>query len=168
MATALLHDIGHGPFSHTLEHELIRDFEHEDMSRAIMVSLNERFEGALEADPQLAGARVGLAQMQAVQGRTREALATLSGVEPPTVESVLVTGTTLWGEGEREGACDRFRRVMTLDPRNVNLLLGLGRYLEGCGEPALATEAFQRVLTRQSGHPGAVEALRRLSRPGAM
>jgi arylsulfatase A-like enzyme/Flp pilus assembly protein TadD len=128
----------------------------------------ERFEGALEADPQLAEARVGLAQMQAVQGRTREALATLSGVEPPTVESVFVTGTTLWGEGEREGACDRFRRVMTLDPRNVNLLLGLGRYLEGCGEPALATEAFQRVLTRQSGHPGAVEALRRLSRQGAM
>ncbi len=48
MATALLHDIGHGPFSHTLEHELIQNFEHEDMSRAIMVSLNERFDGALD------------------------------------------------------------------------------------------------------------------------
>jgi len=48
MATALLHDVGHGPFSHTLEHELIEDFEHEDMSRAIMVDLNQRFDGALE------------------------------------------------------------------------------------------------------------------------
>lgn len=48
MATALLHDVGHGPFSHTLEHELIENFEHEDMSRAIMVSLNDRFDGALD------------------------------------------------------------------------------------------------------------------------
>lgn len=48
MATALLHDVGHGPFSHTLEHELIQDFEHEDMSRAVMVHLNERFDGALD------------------------------------------------------------------------------------------------------------------------
>src|SRR5690625_1455151 len=32
----LLHDVGHGPLSHTLEHTLIRDFNHEMMSLAIM------------------------------------------------------------------------------------------------------------------------------------
>lgn len=48
LAAALLHDVGHGPFSHTLEHDFISDFNHEDMSRALLVQLNERFGGALE------------------------------------------------------------------------------------------------------------------------
>lgn len=48
MCVALLHDVGHGPFSHTLEHELIADFEHEQMSRALIVRLNKRFGGALD------------------------------------------------------------------------------------------------------------------------
>lgn len=43
----LLHDIGHGPFSHALEHTLIRDFDHEMMSLAIMERLNQEFDGAL-------------------------------------------------------------------------------------------------------------------------
>ena len=47
LIAALLHDIGHGPFSHTLEHELISQFRHEAMSRALLVRLNERFDGAL-------------------------------------------------------------------------------------------------------------------------
>lgn len=47
LAAALLHDIGHGPFSHTLEHDFIRDFHHEQMSRLLLVHLNERFGDAL-------------------------------------------------------------------------------------------------------------------------
>jgi HD superfamily phosphohydrolase len=47
LAAALLHDVGHGAFSHTLEHQLIDDFEHEDMSRVLLVELNERLDGAL-------------------------------------------------------------------------------------------------------------------------
>lgn len=43
----LLHDIGHGPFSHTLERTIIRDFHHEMMTLALMRKLNEEFDGAL-------------------------------------------------------------------------------------------------------------------------
>jgi uncharacterized protein len=46
-AAALLHDIGHGPFSHTLEDVLIKGFEHEAMSRELILGLNKRFGGRL-------------------------------------------------------------------------------------------------------------------------
>ena len=48
MAAALLHDIGHGPFSHTLENEVIKGFRHEEMSRVFLAALNKRFDGALD------------------------------------------------------------------------------------------------------------------------
>ncbi|WP_103019093.1 HD domain-containing protein [Salinibacter altiplanensis] len=48
LAVALLHDVGHGAFSHTLEHQLIEDFSHEDMSRVLLTDLNERMDGTLE------------------------------------------------------------------------------------------------------------------------
>jgi hypothetical protein len=44
----LLHDVGHGPLSHTLEHSLIKNFNHEMMSLSIMKELNREFQGALD------------------------------------------------------------------------------------------------------------------------
>ncbi|MCK5135972.1 MAG: HD domain-containing protein [Bacteroidales bacterium] len=44
----LLHDIGHGPFSHSLEHSLIRDTSHETISLMYMEQLNESFNGDLD------------------------------------------------------------------------------------------------------------------------
>ena len=43
----LLHDIGHGPFSHTLEHTLIR-VHHEALSLLFMERLNAQFRGRLD------------------------------------------------------------------------------------------------------------------------
>jgi hypothetical protein len=43
----LLHDIGHGPFSHALESELIKDVHHEEISILLMQKMNEQFEGQL-------------------------------------------------------------------------------------------------------------------------
>lgn len=43
----LLHDIGHGPFSHALESVILQGLHHERMSKAIMQHLNERFGGRL-------------------------------------------------------------------------------------------------------------------------
>jgi uncharacterized protein len=43
----LLHDIGHGPFSHALEHVLIEEVHHEEISVLIFEQLNKEFDGAL-------------------------------------------------------------------------------------------------------------------------
>lgn len=43
----LLHDIGHGPFSHALEHSLVNGIKHEDISTLMMDKLNEEFNGQL-------------------------------------------------------------------------------------------------------------------------
>jgi uncharacterized protein len=46
-AAILLHDIGHGPFSHALEHVLAESFHHEELSLMLMKSLNEELNGEL-------------------------------------------------------------------------------------------------------------------------
>lgn len=48
LIAVLLHDIGHGPLSHTLEFNFIDDFHHEMMTLAIMRDLNKQMDGALD------------------------------------------------------------------------------------------------------------------------
>ena len=43
----LLHDIGHGPFSHALEESIVENISHEDISTMIMQRLNLQFNGRL-------------------------------------------------------------------------------------------------------------------------
>ncbi len=47
LAAILLHDIGHGPFSHTLEHSIAKDLSHEQISLKFMEHLNTEFNGSL-------------------------------------------------------------------------------------------------------------------------
>ncbi len=49
----LLHDIGHGPFSHAMEQTLINDVSHESISLRFMEKLNNIFEGRLELAVQI-------------------------------------------------------------------------------------------------------------------
>jgi len=43
----LLHDIGHGPFSHAMEHSIVENISHESISLLFMDQLNLEFEGKL-------------------------------------------------------------------------------------------------------------------------
>ena len=44
----LLHDVGHGPFSHALENHLVKNVRHETISILIMKVLNKEFNGRLQ------------------------------------------------------------------------------------------------------------------------
>lgn len=44
----LLHDIGHGPYSHTLEQTIIQGVSHETISQLLMQQLNKEYHGALD------------------------------------------------------------------------------------------------------------------------
>lgn len=47
LVAILLHDVGHGPFSHSLEHSIVHGVTHEDISELFMDRLNKEFKGKL-------------------------------------------------------------------------------------------------------------------------
>ncbi len=47
-AAILLHDIGHGPFSHAMEHSIVNDIAHEKISILFLEQLNHEFDGSLD------------------------------------------------------------------------------------------------------------------------
>lgn len=49
----LLHDIGHGPFSHALEHSIVDGISHEELSTLFMDELNAEFKGKLDVALQI-------------------------------------------------------------------------------------------------------------------
>ena len=48
LACILLHDIGHGPFSHTLEHSVVSEISHEEISLLMMQKINLEMKGKLD------------------------------------------------------------------------------------------------------------------------
>ncbi len=47
LVAILLHDIGHGPFSHAMEHSIVEEVDHEHISLLFMEALNVKFNGSL-------------------------------------------------------------------------------------------------------------------------
>lgn len=48
MAAILMHDLGHGPFSHVLENTIVTNIHHEEISLLMMHQMNNDFNGALQ------------------------------------------------------------------------------------------------------------------------
>lgn len=48
LAAILLHDIGHGPFSHAMEHAIVEEVDHESISLLFMAKLNQEMNGKLD------------------------------------------------------------------------------------------------------------------------
>ena len=48
LAAILLHDIGHGPYSHALEHSIVGGVHHEDISAGLMDQMNRELHGGLQ------------------------------------------------------------------------------------------------------------------------
>lgn len=48
LAAILMHDIGHGPFSHALENTLVKEVDHENLSLVFMNRFNDLFDGKLD------------------------------------------------------------------------------------------------------------------------
>lgn len=48
LCAILLHDIGHGPFSHTLEQTIVKELSHEDLSLLMMDSMNDFLDHRLD------------------------------------------------------------------------------------------------------------------------
>jgi len=53
LVAILLHDIGHGPFSHSLEFTVVKNVSHEVISALLMERLNKEFNGALTTGIQI-------------------------------------------------------------------------------------------------------------------
>lgn len=48
LSAILLHDVGHGPFSHALENTLVSGVSHEEISLLLMQKMNDEFDGKLD------------------------------------------------------------------------------------------------------------------------
>lgn len=120
------------------------------------------YEKALQSKPGSDEALVGMSQMYQNLGKKQEALKLLGKVQPPTAESLFVSGTILSEQGKKELACTNFVEASAKDPHNVNLLFGLGYHLGLCDEVNLAMKAYRKVLERNPVHPDSLYNLAQL------
>ncbi len=120
------------------------------------------YEKALQSKPGSDEALVGMAQMNQNLGKKEDALKLLQKVQPPTAESLFVSGSILSEQGKKESACTNFIEVMEKDPRNVDLLFGLGYHLSLCDQVDLAINAYRKALERNPQHPDVLYNLAQL------
>jgi tetratricopeptide (TPR) repeat protein len=107
------------------------------------------YEQALAFDPTLDEARLRLARVRLLDGRTEEALRDLERVATESSQprrrylALLFTGHARQRLGDLEGAVAAYRSCLAHGPRAQTALLALGRSLDQLGDEAGAQEAFE-------------------------
>ena len=103
---------------------------------------------AVDADPENARARAGLAWARAEEGDPDGAEAILAGAlrdAPADPQVQIDAGRAALAAGAADPAQARFRRALALDERSGSAWLGLGRALAAGGRPDAAVGALERA-----------------------
>jgi HD superfamily phosphohydrolase len=169
----LLHDIGHGPFSHTLELAIVRDLNHEDLSRLFLAELNRQFGGKLDLAcaifnntypkkflHQLVSSQLDMDRLDYL-ARDSFFTGVAEGVisYDRIIKMLTVSGDELVVEGKGIYSIEKFlisrrlmywqvylhKTVIAADQLLVNLLKR-AKFLGEQGEPLFATPAFEMFL----------------------
>jgi choline-sulfatase len=111
------------------------------------------YEKALQSQPKSEEALVGMAQMNLNLGKKDEALKLLQKIQPPTAESLYVSGMILSEQGQKQSGCSNFVEAIDKNPDNVDLLFGLGYRLSRCNQTDLAINTYRKALERNPNHP---------------
>jgi hypothetical protein len=115
---------------------------------ATLVQAEGHYEQALASDPRLDEARLRLAHVRLLMGRTQDALRDLDRVAAEAVQSRqrylawLFAGYGRERQGDVAGAAAAYRACLAHEPRTQTALLALGRSLDQLGDKAGAQEAF--------------------------
>jgi tetratricopeptide (TPR) repeat protein len=119
----------------------------------------EHFQAALQAYPEYADARYGLAMVLAEQGKTQDAIDQLQAairMRPYDVWAHNGLGAVYWQLGRIEEAAAEYTETLRLDPDFVDAHSNLGTALLAQGKPEEATAQFAEAVRLR---PGNAEAL---------
>jgi uncharacterized protein len=181
----LLHDIGHGPFSHTLEQSLVPDLTHEQLSLLFMEELNRQFPGCLDlAIPifrdqypkrflhQLVASQLDMDRLDYL---SRDSFFTgvVEGVinTDRIINMLTVVGDELVVEAKGIYSIEKFimarrlmywqvylhKTVLSAD-RMLTSILRRAKHLADNGQKLFATPFLQPFLDRKHNHPGPCDA----------
>jgi tetratricopeptide (TPR) repeat protein len=123
---------------------------------ATLARAEAHYEQALVSDPKLDEARLRLARVLLLMGRTEEALrdlervATGAGRPRQRYLAWLFAGYGRQRQGDVAGAVAAYRACLALGPRAQTALLALGRSLDQLGDKAGAQEAFASASARDA------------------
>lgn len=118
----------------------------------------KQYRVALEIQPDLAGALIGLGRTQLAMGRADQAAATFqqvidqrsgaefAGVDPDLAEAYYYLGRVRLDQGDATGAVEVLRQAVAIEPAVADDWLLLGRALQATGDDTGAVEAARRAV----------------------
>jgi len=118
----------------------------------------KQYRAALEIQPDLSGALIGLGRTQMAMGRVSEAAATFqqvidersgaefAGVDPDLAEAYYYLGRLRLDQGDADGAAEVLRQAVAIEPAVADDWLLLGKALRAGGDETGAVEAARRAV----------------------